>query len=89
MNQFLDQKVIGLRVINVAHALGLGRDKAGLAVKINIAGDGKRPCAHFSCFFHGIIKQFLSVALPFVFWCNADGAEGHDRHLSSIITVNF
>lgn len=43
VNQFLDQKVIGLRVINVAHALGLGRDKAGLAVKINIAGDGKRP----------------------------------------------
>ena len=31
----------------------------------------------------------LPVALPLVCGRNADGAEGHDRHLSSVIAVDF
>ena len=46
-------------------------------------------CTHFLRFFHGIVELFLSVALPLVCGRNADGAEGHDRHLSSVIAVDF
>ena len=87
--QLLDEKIIRLRVVGIADALGLGRDKAGLSIKVNIAGDGKRPCAHFLRFFHRIVQQLLSVALPLVCGRNADGAEGHDRHLSSVVAVDF
>ena len=73
----------------MADTLYFGRHKAGLAVKVNIAGDGKCSCTHFLRFFNGIAEQLLSVALPLVCRRNADGAEGHDRHLPSIVAVNF
>ena len=87
--QLLDEKIIRFRVVGIADTLYFGRHKAGLAVKVNIAGDGKCSCTHFLGFFHGIVQQLLSVALPLVCGRNADGAEGHDRHLSSVIAVNF
>ena len=87
--QLLDEKIIRFRVVGIPHALGFGRNKAGLAVKQDIAGDGKCSCTHFLRFFHGIVEQFLSVAFPLVCGRNADGAEGHDRHLSSVIAVDF
>ena len=87
--QLADQKIIRFRVVGIADTLCFGRHKAGLAVKVNIAGDGKCSCTHFLRFFHGIVEQFLSVALPLVCGRNADGAEGHDRHLPSIVAVNF
>ncbi len=43
--QLLDEEVIRLRVIGIAYAPGSGRNKAGLPIKINIAGNGKRPRA--------------------------------------------
>ena len=88
-HQLADQKIIRFRVVGIPHALGFGRNKAVLAVKQDIAGDGKCSCTHFLGFFHGIVEQFLSVALPLVCGRNADGAEGHDRHLSSVIAVDF
>lgn len=87
--QLLDEKIIRFRVVGIPHALGFGRNKAVLAVKQDIAGDGKFSCTHFLSFFHGIVQQLLSVALPLVCGRNADGAEGHDRHLPSIVAVNF
>ena len=87
--QLLDEKIIRFRVVGIADTLYFGRHKAGLAVKVNIAGDGKCSCTHFLGFFHGIVQQLLSVALPLVCGRNADGAEGHDRHLSSVIAVDF
>ena len=87
--QLLDEKIIRFRVVGIADTLYFGRHKAGLAVKVNIAGDGKCSCTHFLGFFHGIVQQLLSVALPLVCRRNADGAEGHDRHLPSIVAVNF
>ena len=87
--QLADQKIIRFRVVGIPHALGFGRHKAGLAVKVNIAGDGKCSCTHFLRFLHGIVEQLLSVAFPLVCGRNADGAEGHDRHLSSVIAVDF
>ena len=87
--QLLDEKIIRFRVVGIADTLCFGRDKAGLAVKQDIAGDGKCSCTHFLRFFHGIVEQFLSVAFPLVCGRNADGAEGHDRHLSSVIAVDF
>lgn len=87
--QLADQEIIRFRVVGIADALGFGRHKAGLAVKQDIAGDGKCSCTHFLSFFHGIAEQLLSVALPLVCGRNADGAEGHDRHLSSVIAVDF
>lgn len=87
--QLLDEKIIRFRVVGIADALGFGRHKAGLAVKQDIAGDGKCSCTHFLRFFHGIAEQLLSVAFPLVCGRNADGAEGHDRHLSSVIAVDF
>lgn len=87
--QLLDEKIIRFRVVGIPHALGFGRNKAGLAVKQDIAGDGKCSCTHFLSFFHGIVQQLLSVAFPLVCRRNADGAEGHDRHLSSVIAVDF
>ena len=77
--QFFDEEIVRLRVVGIAHALSFGRNKAGPAVKVYIAGNGKRTCSHFSGFFHGIVKQLLSVALPLVCGCDADGTEGHDR----------
>ena len=88
-HQLADQKIIRFRVVGIPHALGFGRNKAVLAVKQDIAGDGKCSCTHFLGFFHGIVEQFLSVALPLVCGRNADGAEGHDRHLFSVIAVDF
>ena len=87
--QLADQEIIRFRVVGIPHALGFGRNKAGLAVKQDIAGDGKCSCAHFLRFFHGIVQQFLSVALPLVCGRNSDWTEGHDRHLSSVIAVDF
>jgi len=87
--QLLDEKIIRFRVVGIADTLCFGRDKAGLAVKQDIAGDGKCSCTHFLRFLHGIVEQLLSVALPLVCRRNADGAEGHDRHLPSIVAVNF
>lgn len=87
--QLADQEIIRLRVVGIADTLCFGRDKAGLAVKQDIAGDGKCSCTHFLRFFHRIVQQLLSVALPLVCGRNADGAEGHDRHLSSVIAVDF
>ena len=87
--QLLDEKIIRFRVVGIADALGFGRHKAGLAVKQDIAGDGKCSCTHFLSFFHGIAEQLLSVAFPLVCGRNADGAEGHDRHLPSIVAVDF
>ena len=87
--QLADQKIIRFRVVGIADTLCFGRHKAGLAVKVNIAGDGKCSCTHFLRFFHGIVQQLLSVAFPLVCGRNADGAEGHDRHLSSVIAVDF
>lgn len=87
--QLLDEKIIRFRVVGIADTLCFGRDKAGLAVKQDIAGDGKCSCAHFLRFFHGIAEQLLSVAFPLVCRRNADGAEGRDRHLSSVIAVDF
>lgn len=87
--QLADQEIIRFRVVGIADTLCFGRDKAGLAVKQDIAGDGKCSCTHFLRFLHGIVEQLLSVALPLVCGRNADGAEGHDRHLSSVIAVDF
>ena len=60
-SQFSNEKIVRLWVIGIAHALGFGRNKARLAVKVNIAGNGKSPCTHFLRFFHGIVEQLLSV----------------------------
>ena len=87
--QLADQEIIRFRVVGIADTLCFGRDKAGLAVKQDIAGDGKCSCTHFLRFLHGIVEQLLSVAFPLVCGRNADGAEGHDRHLSSVIVVDF
>ena len=46
---------------------GFSRNKARLAVKVNIAGNGKRPCSHLHSFFHRIVEQLLSIALPDVY----------------------
>lgn len=48
--QFSDEKIVRIRVVGIAHALGFGRNKARLAVKVNIAGNGKCPCTHFLSF---------------------------------------
>ena len=77
--QFFDEKIVRLRVVGIPHAPGFGGNKARLTVKVNIAGNGKRPCTHFPGFFHGIVEQLLSIALPLVCRCNADRAKGHDR----------
>ena len=87
--QLADQEIIRFRVVGIADTLCFGRDEAGLAVKQDIAGDGKCSCTHFLSYFHGIVEQLLSVAFPLVCGHNADGAEGHDRHLSSVIAVDF
>ncbi len=87
--QLADQEIIRFRVVGIADTLCFGRDKAGLAVKQDVSGDSKCSCTHFLGFFHGIVQQLLSVALPLVCGRNADGAEGHDRHLSSVIAVDF
>lgn len=87
--QLLDEKIIRFRVVGIPHALGFGRNKAGLAVKQDVSGDSKCSCTHFLGFFHGIVEQLLSVALPLVCGRDSDWTEGHDRHLSSVIAVDF
>ncbi len=87
--QLADQEIIRFRVVGIVDTLCFGRHKAGLAVKQDIAGDGKCSCTHFLSFFHRIVQQLLSVAFPLVCRRNADGAEGHDRHLSSVVAVDF
>lgn len=87
--QLADQEIIRFRVVGIADTLCFGRDKAGLAVKQDVSGDSKCSCTHFLGFFHGIVEQLLSVALPLVCGRDSDWTEGHDRHLSSVIAVDF
>ena len=39
---FFDEKIVRIRVIGIMRALGFGRNKARLAVKVNIAGNASR-----------------------------------------------
>ena len=87
--QLADQEIIRFRVVGIADTLCFGRDKAGLAVKQDVSGDSKCSCTHFLGFFHGIVEQLLSVALPLVCGRDSDWTEGHDRHLSSVVAVDF
>ena len=76
-------------VVSVPNALCFGRHKAGLAVKQDVSGDSKCSCTHFLGFFYGIVEQLLSVALPLVCGRDSDWTEGHDRHCSSVVAVDF
>ena len=80
------KEIICIGIVLIADALCFGRYKAGFAVKQNIAGDCKCPCAHFSCLFHRIVKQALAVALTLEGRRNSYRSEGHYRYAPSVIT---
>ena len=62
--QFSDEKIVRIRVVGIAHALGFGRNKARLAVKVYFAGNGKRPCSHFPGFVPAKTKGVLYADDP-------------------------
>ena len=89
MHQLLDEKIVRLRVVGIANAFCFCWDKAGFAVKQDIACNRQCADSHFFRFFHGVVEQLLSIALPLVCGGDADRTKGHDRHGSPVVAVDF